>query len=215
MGRQLKYDIPGPDWRRGLDEIREKGWGELLDSLPGTGVPLVIDVGFGRGEFLVDQAACHADRAFIGVEYSKKRVLKFARRLARTELSNIRIVDAMAETFVREGLAPGSVDAFWINFPDPWPKARHARRRLVQPAFVALLADRLRPHGAVYVATDSRPYALQIHDCLSGEVRLVNRYASAWRADVEGRTPTAYEQAWRAEGRSMHFFAYGLKGPDE
>jgi tRNA (guanine-N7-)-methyltransferase len=208
MSRRLRYDIPGPDRRVALEDVREKGWEALFPELPRP-LRLVLEIGFGRGEFLADLAARAPDVAHVGVEVSWKRVLKMARRLARSELANLRLVHGAGEQVVAEAFAPGSLEAVWINFSDPWPKKRHHRRRLVQPALVAALALRLRPGGVLHVATDDVGYAEHIDALLAAEPRLANAFAPArWLPEVPGRTPTAYELAWRAEGRPLHFWTY-------
>jgi len=170
---------------------------------------LVVEIGFGRGEFLLDLASRSPEVAHLGVEYSAKRVLKLARRLARTPLCNVRLIEARAERVVEVGLLEGTVEAFWINFPDPWPKRRHYHRRLLQPAFVQALACRLVPGGLLQGATDHPHYAEQIAGVLAGEPQLENCYApEAFRMDVEGRLPTAYEREWRAAGRKLYFWSY-------
>jgi tRNA (guanine-N7-)-methyltransferase len=201
--------MPGPDWRVAVEDVHAKGWEGVF--APDLAPPLrfVVEIGSGRGEFLMRLAGEDAGAAHVGVEVSAKRVLKMARRLARTPLRNVRLVHAAGERVVRELLAPASVHALWINFPDPWPKKRHHRRRLLQPGFVAELAHRLTPGGLLHVATDDVPYAEQIDAALAGEPRLENAYAPArWVAEVPGRMPTAYEAEWRAEGRALHFWAY-------
>jgi tRNA (guanine-N7-)-methyltransferase len=209
VGRRLKLDIPGPDWRVGADELRTRGVRAVFAPELGPTAPLVVELGFGRGEFLLHLAAGAPEVAHLGVELSHKRVLKLARRLARTELRNVRLVEARAELVVRECLSPGSVQAFWVNFPDPWPKKRHHRRRLLQPELVKELAVRLAPGGELHVATDHVAYAEAIHLALSGEPLLENAAApAAWLAEVPGRKPTAYELEWRAEGRPLHFLEY-------
>jgi tRNA (guanine-N7-)-methyltransferase len=208
MSRRLRYDIPGPDRRVALEEAREKGWEALFPELPRP-LRLVLEIGFGRGEFLADLAARAPGVAHVGVERSWKRVLKMARRLARSELANVRLVHGAGEQVAAEAFAPGSLDAVWINFSDPWPKLRHHRRRLVQAPLVAALAERLRPGGVLHVATDDAGYAEQVDAVLAGEARLANDFAPArWLPEVPGRMPTAYERAWRAEGRPLHFWAY-------
>lgn len=208
MSRRLKYDIPGPDRRVAIEDARAKGWEALFPEQPRP-LRLVLEIGFGRGEFLADLAARAPEVAHVGVEVSWKRVLKMARRLARGELANVRLVHGLGEQVVAEAIAPGSLDAAWINFSDPWPKKRHHARRLVQPALVAALAERLRPGGVLHVATDDVGYAEHIDAVLAAEPRLANDFApDRWRAEVPGRTPTAYELEWRAEGRPLHFWAY-------
>lgn len=201
--------MPGPDRRVTIDEVRAKGWEALFAPDLAPPLRMVLEIGFGRGEFLTALASAAPERAHVGVELSWKRVLKMARRLARSELRNVRLVHARGEDVVAEAIAPASLEALWINFPDPWPKKRHHRRRLVQPPLVAALAERLVPGGWLHVATDHPGYAEHIDAVLSGEPRLENAFApDRWRAEVPGRPPTAYELEWRAEGRPLHFWCY-------
>ncbi len=212
MSRALKYDIPGPDWRVGFEEVREKGWPAIFER-EARDFALVIEIGFGRGEFLCQLAERSPETCFLGIEYSFKRVLKMARRVARTPLLNVRLIQAPAERVVAELVPRDLVAAFWINFPDPWPKKRHHRRRLVTPASAHELATRLVPGGELQLATDHVEYAAEIDACLAGEPLLENRFApDRFRREVPGRLPTAYELEWRAEGRPCHFFAYARRG---
>jgi len=200
--------MPGPDLRVPLDDVRTKGWPALFAPHVQDALPFVLELGFGRGEVLRALAAAAPDVAHVGVELSHRRVLKMARRLARTEERNIRLVEARAEEVVRDALDPGTVAACWINFPDPWPKKRHHRRRLLQPAFVARLAESLVPGGVLHTATDHVEYAEQIDAVLGAEGRLENAFPAPWLPEVAGRVETAYEAMWRAEGRPLHFFQY-------
>jgi tRNA (guanine-N7-)-methyltransferase len=209
VARRLKHDIPGPDRRVAPDELRARGARAAFAPDLGPDAPLVVELGFGRGEFLLELAAREPETAHLGVEVSHKRVLKVARRLARTQLRNVRLVEARAEAVVGECLAPASVRAFWVNFPDPWPKKRHQRRRLLQPPLVRELALRLAPGGELHAATDHVEYAEAIDAVLRAEPLLENAAAPApWLREVPGRKPTAYELEWRAEGRALHFFEY-------
>ena len=208
MSRTLKTDIPGPDRRVSLDEAREKGWEALFAPDLAAPLRLVVELGFGRGEFLRGLAEAAPAAAHLGIDRSHRRVLKLARRIARTEERNIRLIDGRAEELVEQALAEASVSACWINFPDPWPKLRHQRRRLVQPGFVATLATRLVPGGELHLATDHAGYAEQMAQVLSAEPLLENALASPFVGEVPGRPCTAYEAMWRAEGRPLHFFTY-------
>ena len=208
MTRRLKTDIPGPDFRVTPEEVREKGWPALFAPQLAAPLRLTVEIGFGRGEFLLDQAAQQPETAFVGVELSHKRTFKMARRLARLEVGNIRLLEARAEQLVQELLEPESVDTFWVNFSDPWPKKRHHGRRLIQPAFVAALVSRLRPDGTLHVATDDPGYAEWIDAVLLGEPRLENLFAPAPHArEVPGRMQTAYEREWRERGRIPYFWS--------
>jgi tRNA (guanine-N7-)-methyltransferase len=216
VARVLKYDIPGTDWRIPLDEACERGFCDVFASDVARPSPLVVEIGFGRGEFLMDLALRHPEQAFVGIEVSFKRTLKMARRLARTELRNVRLVEgtAEAEAVLRDALEDASVSRFWINFPDPWPKKRHFKRRLLQPPFAALLARRLVPGGELHVATDHPGYAEWIDLVLSKTPGLENLAAPRpfLREAPDDRRPTAYELEWRALGRGLFFFRYRRPG---
>jgi tRNA (guanine-N7-)-methyltransferase len=208
VSRALRHDIPGTDYRVGTEQLREQGAEGIFADFAAP-LDLVVEIGFGRGEFLFDLAQREPATAHLGVEYSGKRVLKVARRLARTEIVNVRLIQARGEQVVAELLPPASVRDFWVNFPDPWPKKRHQRRRLLQAGFVERLAERLVAGGGLHVATDHVPYAEEIDSVLSAEPRLENLAApEPCFKEVPGRVATAYELAWRAEGRPLHFFEY-------
>lgn len=199
-----------------MSRVAEVGWPALFDV--GAGLEsveessMVLEIGFGRGEFLLALAEASPKVAFVGIEVSFKRTLKMARKVARAELRNVRLIEARAEVALRELFREGQLAAIWVNFSDPWPKARHAHRRVLQPDFAADAASRLAEEGTLYVATDDVPYAHQINEVLSGESQLVNRYAPwPFLPEVAGRERTGYEIQWRAEGRPMHFFAYGRR----
>jgi tRNA (guanine-N7-)-methyltransferase len=213
MSRKLKYDIAGRDFRIYFDEYGEPPsmarWAEIFapDVRPPLG--LAVDIGFGRGEFLIHAAQKDPNRAFIGIERSFKRTLKMARRLARLGIGNVRLVESTAQTAITDLFPLASIESAWINFPDPWPKDRHARRRLVQAPFIRDLALRLAAGGVVNLATDDPVYAAQMAVVLAGEPLLANLYApEPFRREIGGRIPTAYELEWLAEGRPFHYFAY-------
>jgi tRNA (guanine-N7-)-methyltransferase len=214
MTRRLKYEIPGADCRRSTVDLAERGWRGLFQ--PGfepRGDP-VLEIGFGRGEFLLDLAAKNPATPFIGIEVSFKRTLRMARKVARSGLENVRLIESRGEVVVGDLLGPESVGEIWINFSDPWPKDGHAHRRLLQPSFAHEAARCLVPSGVLHVATDCAPYAGQIDEVLAAEPLLENAFApDPWRDDVPGRTWTGYEADWRAQGRPLHFFEYLRASP--
>ena len=205
MSRALKTEILEPDWRIALEELSDTGWQDVF----GGRTRLVVEIGFGRGEFLMELAARAPETAHVGLEISHKRVMKMCRKLARTDLTNIRILELAAERAITELFAAGSVAGFWVNFPDPWPKKRHARRRLIAPPMVRDLVSRLEAGGFIDLATDHVGYAQTFHEVLSAEPALENAYAPApFHQEVDGRIPTSYERQWRGEGRQIHYFLY-------
>ncbi len=217
MSRSLKYEIPGVDPRLSVADVAEKGWDAVFASTRATtGDPdrpprrrRILEIGFGRGEFLLAMAARAPETDFIGVEISFKRTLKMARKVARARLENVRLLEARAEVALRQLFRPGELSEIWINFSDPWPKTRHAHRRVIQPGLVADASRALEAGGTLYVATDDVRYAHQIDCVLSAEKTLFNQYAPwPYLPEVPGRIATGYEQQWRAADRPLHFFAY-------
>ena len=209
MSRTIPREIEGADWRVWPEQARRLGWAKLFGIAAGAPLRLNVDIGFGRGEFLTELARQDPGKAVVGVESSSKRVLKLARRLSRTELRNIRLFGVEAGWAVREAFAEDSVECFWVNFPDPWPKRRHERRRLVQPDFVHELSRRLMAGGSLHVATDDRNYAAAIRSALECESLLENAHApDPHRSERPDTLPTTYQLAWAAEGRSCFFFHY-------
>jgi tRNA (guanine-N7-)-methyltransferase len=210
MSRTIKTDIPGEDWRVTIEEVREAGgFPKVFEGRVPCALPLVVEIGFGRGEFLIGLAEENPEQAFVGIEYSRKRTLKMARRVARLGLRNVALVEAPAEDVLRDALPDASVSCFWLNFPDPWPKKRHHRRRFIQIGTLGRISRCLAPEGLLRIATDDPGYAEWIDEHLSAAPDLENCYApERWRREAPGRTLTAYEQKWRAQGRSFYFFEY-------
>lgn len=208
MARSLNYEIPGSDRRSDSLELAERGFDGLFSSELENPTERVLEIGFGRGEFLLEMAAKRPATAFLGIEISFKRVLKMARKVGRAGLVNVRLIEARGEVVLSDLLPSDFLDEIWVNFSDPWPKDRHARRRVIQAGFVENAAKRLVVGGVLHVATDDVPYAHQIGEVLAGEPLFENAFApDKWLPEVPGRIQTGYEIDWRAAGRPLHFFA--------
>ncbi len=195
------------------EELRERG----PDACIGA-PPLVLEIGFGRAELLLDLAEANPGSRYLGVEVSRKRVEKAARRVARRGLPNLRLVHAPAEYLLERVLPPACTAECWVNFPDPWPKKRHFKRRLFQPPFLVLLARVLQPGAPLHTATDHMGYAEWIADVLGGSPDFENPNApTRWTDRSPPRRETSYEAEWRAQGRSIAYFEYRrratLQGP--
>ena len=227
MSRSLKYEIPGDDPRLSLADVAATGWDELFaktraSSRNATGDDAwrrrkrVLEIGFGRGEFLLAMAARSPEVDFVGVEISFKRTLKMARKVARARLANVLLVEARAQIALKHLFLPGGLSEIWVNFSDPWPKARHAHRRLIRPEFVFDAARALESGGVLNVATDDVRYAHQIDEMLTEERALFNQFTPwPYLCDVPGRSSTGYEEQWRTAGRPLHFFAYATTARED
>ena len=140
----------------------------------GRAAPTFLEIGFGMGETTAQIAATHPQYDFIAVEVHTPGVGALLREIEAHQLTNIRIIQHDAVEIVAHMIAPASLAGIHLFFPDPWPKKRHHKRRLLQPEFVRLLASRLKSGGYLHVATDWEPYALEILQVCSAEPALVN-----------------------------------------
>jgi len=145
-----------------------------LDAAFGRKSPTVLEIGFGMGETTATIAQAHPEVNFLGVEVFAAGVGALARRIDELGLANLRIVRHDAVEVLRDMIAARSLAGAHVFFPDPWPKARHHKRRLIAPAFVTLLASRLAVGGYLHCATDWQNYAEQMLTVLSAEPLLRN-----------------------------------------
>ncbi len=142
----------------------------------GRPAPLIVEIGFGMGETTAAMAEAGPQLDFLAIEVFGAGIGALAGRLAQRGISNVRIIEHDAVEVVRDMLTPASLAGVHVYFPDPWPKARHHKRRLVAPAFIASLSERLAPGGYLHCATDWQHYADQMLDVLTSEPRLRNRH---------------------------------------
>jgi tRNA (guanine-N7-)-methyltransferase len=136
--------------------------------------PHVLEIGFGMGGTTAEIAATRASDDFLGVEVHEPGVGALLKLIDEHKLTNIRIVQHDAVEVLEQMIAESSLDGVHIYFPDPWHKARHHKRRLIQPKFVSLLVSRLKPGGYLHLATDWQNYAEQMLEVLSAESALEN-----------------------------------------
>jgi len=135
--------------------------------------PLIIEIGFGNGESLLNQALMQPEYHFLGIEVHRPGVGILLKALSQTSLTNVRVSKDDA-TQVLAQLPDASVHGIQIFFPDPWPKKRHQKRRLIQAPFLDLIIPKLVPGGFIHCATDWEDYANQMFEVLSNDVRLRN-----------------------------------------
>jgi len=145
-----------------------------LDAVFGRSAPHILEIGFGMGETSATIAEANPQNDYIGVEVHTPGVGSLCKLIAEKNLANQRIIQHDAVEVLRDMIPPGSLDGVHIFFPDPWPKARHHKRRLIQPPLVATLASRLKPGGYIHCATDWENYAEQMLAVLSAEPSLQN-----------------------------------------
>jgi len=163
-----------------------------LDARFGRKAPHILEIGFGMGETTATIAAAHPENDYLGIEVHTPGVGSLMKRIAEAGLTNIRVIQHDAVEVLEHMLAPASLDGVHLFFPDPWPKKRHHKRRLVQPPLIALVASRLKPGGYFHAATDWENYAEQMLAVLSAEPLLKNT-ASGYAPRPESRPQTKFE----------------------
>ncbi len=176
-----------------------------LPALFGNHAPVELEIGCGKGGFLLQQARAHPDRNYLGLEWAAKYARFAADRMARWGLSNVRIARTDARHFVIHRLPPACLNALHVYHPDPWPKKRHHKRRLVTPEFVAAAARALRPGARWIIQTDHAEYFESIRVRLAARPELIGIPPAAPLLVGDGEhTGTNYEIKFLREGRPIH-----------
>jgi tRNA (guanine-N7-)-methyltransferase len=168
----------------------------------GRHAPLILEIGFGMGQATAQIAAARPHDDFLGIEVHEPGVGALLQRIAQEQLTNLRIVQHDAVEVLRDMIAPASLAAVHVFFPDPWPKKRHWKRRLIQPPLVALLASRLASGGTLHCATDWQPYAEQMLEVLSAEPLLANT-SDGYSERPDYRPQTKFENRGLALGHGV------------
>jgi tRNA (guanine-N7-)-methyltransferase len=179
-------------------------WAELF----GRSAPLHLEVGFGDGRFTAERALREPGDNFVGLEVSGASVLRALKRFRRDAVGNVRILKAPAELAVRQLFAVQSLSSMTVNFPDPWPKERHADHRLLRLPFFHLAATRLVEGGEIRLASDHLPYVEFAREeaLRSGVARLVVRPMP------ELVQQTKYASKWLAQGKPLYYQVFVLHG---
>lgn len=173
-----------------------------VETLFGRSAPLVVEIGPGMGEAVVAMAAADPDRDYLAVEAHVPGVANLLVMLDQLGMTNVRAAHGDAVELLAHRIRPGTLDAVHIFFPDPWPKARHRERRLVQPVHVALIRSRLRMGGTLHCATDWAPYAAAMLETFAADEGLVNPFGGF--APRPARRPvTNFERRGLAAGRQV------------
>jgi tRNA (guanine-N7-)-methyltransferase len=171
-------------------------------SVFGRDAGLVLEIGSGMGESSVAMAAARPNIDLLAVEVYKPGVAQTLHHLSKADVPNMRVVRGDGVQVLEELIAPGSLAEVWLFFPDPWPKTKHLKRRLVTPDFVALVASRLRRGGTFRMATDWAPYAEQMLAAGTATKGLRNAHAG-WASRPDFRPRTRFERRGLAAGHDI------------
>ena len=195
-------------WERNWDQL-----GRRIDELPegpldiaawfGRTAPVVLEIGSGMGESTAVMAAQAPGVDHLAVEVYQPGLAQLLLRAEQAGLTNLRLLRGDAQDLLTGYLAPASLHGVRIYFPDPWPKRRHHKRRLVRPEFVRLVTSRLAPGGVLHLATDWQPYAAEMLAACTGEPALHNAAGAGYAERPAERPITKFEQRALDDGRTV------------
>jgi tRNA (guanine-N7-)-methyltransferase len=177
----------------------------------GRRAPLVLEIGSGMGEATAGMAAADPGRDYLAVEVYLPGIANLLHAVEERGLTNVRVARGDALDLLRHQMAPGVLDAVHVFFPDPWPKARHHKRRLVQPAHLDLFHSRLAAGGTLHCATDCPVYAEAMLATLAADPRFGNAYAG-FAPRPAHRPATKYERQGVAAGRRVFDLVFNVDG---
>jgi tRNA (guanine-N7-)-methyltransferase len=204
----LRQGRMSPAQQRALDQLLPR-YGLPFARTPldwqhvfGRAAPVVLEIGFGMGETTVEIAAAHPERDFVGIEVHAPGVGSLLREVDGRGLANVRVIRHDAVEVVDAMIPLGSLAGIHVFFPDPWPKKRHHKRRLLRPDFVHALALRLAPGGYLHVATDWSDYAEEMLATLGAERLLVNT-VQGFAPRPESRPQTKFERRGKRLGHPV------------
>ncbi len=172
----------------------------------GNDNPLNLEIGIGNGEFIANYAETVPDENWLGVEVFKKIFRKAESKAKRVANGNIRVIQFDAALILR--LIPdGTLNSVYVNFPDPWPKAAHKKRRLLKPSFISLMVQKLRKGGLLHIATDHDDYASEITENIACVDGIVSVFDGAFERNIEGYFPTKYYRKFATKS-GAYFYRY-------
>ena len=187
---------------------RQLAWPTDWTEIFSREVPLLLEIGFGGGHFLIDLARKRPSCNIIGVEISVPSLRRGEHKIKNAGLDNVRLMQCGAIYLLQALCAPESIDEVYINFPDPWRKAAHTHRRLIQDDFLALLATRMKYNGLLDIATDHADYAQWITERLERTPYFHSRLSTTFVNEDTARLQTKYELRGLALGHVCHYYKW-------
>jgi tRNA (guanine-N7-)-methyltransferase len=181
-----------------LDDAGDRDPVLVWPGVFGNANPVELEIGIGKGRFLLDAAQRQPEVNYVGIEWASKYLRLALGRAERRGLANVRLVHVDAREFVEFFVGSGSLQALHLYFPDPWPKKRHHKRRLFDASFLDHVERVLRPGGLFWLATDHAEYYAVMTDLLAQRTNLV-QVDEVWAG-----TATNYEAKYVVEGRAIH-----------
>ncbi|MGV7220076.1 MAG: tRNA (guanosine(46)-N7)-methyltransferase TrmB [Nitrospinales bacterium] len=201
----ISFDEISEDHPFFLDIDESPDWASTFEN----DSPLKLEIGFGTGNFLIEMAIREPHSNFIGLDFYHKGIRKVITRINKLQLENIRIVYGDAKEKIPQIFEDNQLNEIFINFPDPWPKKRHIKRRLIKPQFIKALSQKLVKKGGIRVATDSKNYAEEILLNFQSEPSLQNKNGKLGFKDKREDTPkTKYEKNFISLGENIYYMDF-------
>ncbi len=187
-----------------------------LDTVFGRHAPRHLEIGCGVGETILELARRHPENDYLGLEVYRPGVGNLLSQLDKEGIENVRMICDDAVQVLGQNIATQSLDAVYIYFPDPWPKKRHHKRRLIQTGFVDLLQTRLKRHGRLFIGTDWEDYAEHIRQVMTAQQGFTNLAgADCYAPRPDWRPLTKYERRALRLEHVIRDFAFARLGPSD
>ena len=179
------------------------------EGLFGNKNPLALEIGFGDGDFLIETAEVRSEVNFIGIEVKKKRFNKAVRNAGKKNLANVKFLHMDANIALTEVFRPDTFDEIYINFPDPWPKDKHEKNRILNTGFLLNLSAILKNSGRLEIASDHKSYIESTLETLKPiPLYINNNPPPGYRSEIPGRIETKFEKEFREEGREIYYLMF-------
>jgi tRNA (guanine-N7-)-methyltransferase len=170
--------------------------------------PIYVEIGIGKGDFILEMAKNNPQVNFVGVDYSREVLRSAVRKVEGAQLKNVRLIPMEGTKFLCKAFTSEAISGLYLNFPDPWIKRKKAKNRLVNEAFPWLLADRLKLSGFFRMATDYKPYIEQTVEFFLKTGAFTPLWEEVIRTEVEDFYPTKYAKKWLSLGRTLYFTGF-------
>ncbi len=198
--------LVNPIGKKSKTRVGEKYAPIVFSEFFGNSRPVEMEIGCGKGKFLVARSIENPDTNFLGIDRVSKFMNIGKTRAQKRALPNIRFLRAEARAFLTEAIAPASVSLFHLYFPDPWPKRRHQIRRVFTAEFLRMLHARLLPGGLIEIATDDEDYFAAMKKTIAATAELWDHARETMNQRIlDGMNKTSYEIKWAAQGRSLFY----------
>jgi tRNA (guanine-N7-)-methyltransferase len=179
-----------------------------LNSIFGRDSEVELEIGFGNGLFLMQVASDHKEKNFVGIELVNFFARKAEKKIIKAELENVRLFVGDAKLLLLILFHDRTFDQIYLNFPDPWFKKRHKKRRMLKVCFNRLLAKRLKDGGVVSIATDHSEFRDFVIESMLDSGSFISEYPEGFTLENPGTYPTKYEQKWRSQGKEIYYMKF-------